>query len=68
MSCVVSIHCTIHRVNHISFSRQKGVNAPVNMPPVFIHIQIASLKNKNQNQKNCLQHNTKQLFNETVKL
>lgn len=35
MSCVVSIYCTIHRVNRVSFSRQKGETAPVNMPPFY---------------------------------
>lgn len=42
MSCDVSIYCTIHRVNRISFSRQKGETVPVNMPLVFTHRQIAS--------------------------
>lgn len=54
MSCVVSIYCTIHRVNCISFSRQKGETAPVNMPLVF---------NTQTDCIFCLQHNTKQLFN-----
>lgn len=62
MSCVVSIYCTIHRVNCFSFSRQKGETASVNVPLVFIHRQIASFF------KNCLQHNTKQLFNMCLKL
>lgn len=68
MSCVVSIYCTIHRVNCISFSRQKGETAPVNMPLVFIHRQIASLKRNKNKKKTCLQHNTKQLFNACLKL
>lgn len=42
MSCVVSIYCTIHRVNRNSFSRQKGQTVLVNMPLVFTHRQIAS--------------------------
>lgn len=57
MSCVDSVYCTIRRVNRTSFSRQKG-----NTPFVFIHRQIASFF------KNCLQHDTKQLFNVTLKL
>lgn len=65
MSCVDSIYCTIRRVNRITFSRQKGETAPVNTALLFIHRQIASFK---KNKKTCLQHNTKQLFNVTLKL
>lgn len=60
MSWVVSIYCTLHRVNCTSFSRQKGETAPIHMPLCF----------KTQTDciyfKNCLQHNTKQLVFEAV--
>lgn len=45
MSCVVSIYCTIHRVDRISFSRQKRWICPgLTCPFVvfFTHRQIAS--------------------------